>query len=120
VKNLNVAVKEYGDRVVFLRKIIPGGCDKSYGIHVAQMAGIPLEVIHRANEIMSNLSGEERTLPTDKMKYHKIPEPDKDQLGLFDQLESELRRQLSDMDIDSLTPLEALQKLDQLKKKYGV
>jgi len=120
VKNLNVAVKEYGDRVVFLRKIIPGGCDKSYGIHVAQMAGIPLEVIHRANEIMSNLSREERVLPTDKMKYHKIPEPDKNQLGLFDQLESELRRQLSEVDIDSLTPLEALQKLDQLKKKYGV
>jgi len=87
---------------------------------VAQMAGIPLEVIHRANEIMSNLSREERVLPTDKMKYHKIPEPDKNQLGLFEELESELRRQLSEVDIDSLTPLEALQKLDQLKKKYGV
>jgi DNA mismatch repair protein MutS len=120
VKNLNVAVKEYGDRVVFLRKIIPGGCDKSYGIHVAQMAGIPMEVIHRANEIMSNLSSGERVLPTDKSKYHKIPEPDKNQLGLFDQRESELRKKLSEVDINSMTPMEALQKLDQLKKKYGI
>lgn len=120
VKNLNVAVKEYGDRVVFLRKIIPGGCDKSYGIHVAQMAGIPMEVIHRANEIMVNLSSDERVLPTDKSKYHKIPEPDKNQLGLFDQRESELRKKLSEVDINSMTPMEALQKLDQLKKKYGV
>ncbi len=120
VKNLNVAVKEYGDRVVFLRKIIPGGCDKSYGIHVAQMAGIPLEVIHRANEIMSNLSRDERILPTDKLKYRKLPEPDKNQLGLFESLESKLRQKLSEVDVDSMTPIEALQKLNQLKKEYGV
>ncbi|MDO9549237.1 MAG: DNA mismatch repair protein MutS [Candidatus Marinimicrobia bacterium] len=119
VRNLNVAVKEYGDRVVFLRKIIPGGCDKSYGIHVAQMAGIPMEVIHRANEIMSNLSSDERVLPTDKLKYKKMPEPDKNQLGLFDQRESELRKKLNEVDVDTMTPLEALQKLNQLKKEYG-
>jgi len=120
VKNLNVAVREYGDRVVFLRKIIPGGCDKSYGIHVAQMAGIPMEVIHRANEIMSNLSTDERVLPTDKLKYHKLPEPNKNQLGLFDQQENELRKKLKSVDIDRMTPVEALQKLDELKKEYGI
>ncbi len=120
VKNLNVAVKEYGDRVVFLRKIIPGGCDKSYGIHVAQMAGIPMEVIHRANEIMSNLSTDERVLPTDKLKYHILPEPNKNQLGLFDQQENELRKKLKEVNVDRMTPIEALQKLDELKKEYGV
>ena len=119
VRNLNVAVKEYGDRVVFLRKIIPGGCDKSYGIHVAQMAGIPMEVIHRANEIMSNLSSDERVLPTDKLKYKKMPEPDLNQMGLFDQRESKLRKKLNEVDVDTMTPLEALQKLNQLKKEYG-
>ncbi len=119
VRNLNVAVKEYGDRVVFLRKIIPGGCDKSYGIHVAQMAGIPLEVIHRANEIMANLSSDERVLPTDKLKYKKMPEPDRNQLGLFDQRESELRKKLNEVDVNTMTPLEALAKLNQLKKEYG-
>jgi DNA mismatch repair protein MutS len=69
---------------------------------------------------MSNLSSGERVLPTDKSKYHKIPEPDKNQLGLFDQRESELRKKLSEVDINSMTPMEALQKLDQLKKKYGI
>jgi len=120
VRNLNVAVKEYGDRVVFLRKIIPGGCDKSYGIHVAQMAGIPMEVIHRANEIMSNLSSDERVLPTDKLKYKKMPEPDKNQLGLFEQRESELRKKLNEVNVNTMTPLEALEKLNQLKKEYGI
>ena len=119
VKNLNVAVKEYGDRVVFLRKIIPGGCDKSYGIHVAQMAGIPVEVIRRANEIMINLSSDERALPTDKLKYKKMPEPDINQLGLFDQRESALRKKLNEVDVNTMTPLEALEKLNQLKKEYG-
>lgn len=119
VRNLNVAVKEYGDRVVFLRKIIPGGCDKSYGIHVAQMAGIPAEVIHRANEIMVNLSSDERVLPTDRVKYKKMPEPDRNQLGLFDQRESELRKRLNEVDVNTMTPLEALEKLNQLKKEFG-
>ncbi len=120
VVNLNVAVKEYGDRVIFLRKIVPGGCDKSYGIHVAQMAGIPQDVIHRANEILSNLSTNERVLPSDEVRFSSSPSKNKNQLGLFDQKESELRKALSEVDINNVTPIEALTKLDELKKKYGL
>lgn len=119
IVNYNVAVREYGDRVVFLRKIVPGGCDKSYGIHVAQMAGIPDEVIFRAREILSNLSKDERTLPTDKGFSH-LKGQDINQLSLFEQKESELLKEISALDINNVTPIEALQKLDELKKKYGI
>jgi len=68
---------------------------------------------------MSNLSSDERVLPTDKLKYKKLPEPDRNQLGLFDQRESKLRKKLNEVDVDTMTPLEALQKLNQLKKEYG-
>jgi len=120
VVNLNVAVKEYGNRIVFLRKIIPGGCDKSYGIHVAQMAGVPGKVIHRANEILANLSTEEWTLPTDSQHFKKMEAQNPNQLGLFDKRESELRDKLTKVDVDNMTPIEALQKLNELKKKYGL
>ncbi|MDD5766074.1 MAG: DNA mismatch repair protein MutS, partial [Candidatus Marinimicrobia bacterium] len=120
IKNYNVAVKEYGDRVIFLRKIIPGGCDRSYGIHVAQMAGIPREVIFRAKEILLNLSDSERTLPTENEKFRKLLSKNENQLGLFDAQESELRKALTEVDVDNLTPLEALQKLDELKRQFGV
>jgi len=120
VVNLNVAVKEYGDRVIFLRKIVPGGCDKSYGIHVAQMAGIPQDVIFRANEILSNLSTDERVLPSDEARFSSLPSKNKSQLGLFDQKEDELRKALSEVDINNVTPIEALTKLDELKKKFGL
>jgi len=119
VKNYNVAVREYGDRVIFLRKIIPGGCDKSYGIHVAQMAGVPPEVIHRAKEILTNLNPEERTLPSDREKFRRLPEKDTDQLGLFSGDDTKLKKMLTEVDINNLTPLEALKKLDELKRNYG-
>jgi DNA mismatch repair protein MutS len=119
VGNLNVAVKEYGNTVAFLRKIIPGGCDRSYGIHVAKMAGVPDKIIHRANEIMANFSTEERSLPTNSETFHKIPEQNPNQLSLFERKESELRKKLKSMDINNLTPLEALKALDDLKTEYG-
>ncbi len=119
VGNLNVAVEEYGNKVAFLRKIIPGGCDKSYGIHVAKMAGIPHKIIHRANEIMTNFGTEERALPTNPDQFHKIPEQNPNQLSLFEKKESELRNKLGSVDINNLTPMEALKKLDELKSEYG-
>jgi len=119
VINLNVAVKEYGDKVIFLRKIIPGACDKSYGVHVAQMAGVPVEVTLRANEILSNISREERVLPTEKDIFQKL-DKNPDQLSLFNQIESKIKKELSEIDINSITPLEALNKLNELKKKYGL
>jgi DNA mismatch repair protein MutS len=118
LKNYNVAVREYGDRVIFLRKIVPGGCDKSYGIHVAQMAGVPPEVIGRAREILTNLSPEEKVLPTNREKFRHLPEKDANQLGLFGD-DLKLKKMLAEVDIDNLTPLEALQKLAEIKKSLG-
>lgn len=121
VKNYNVAVKEWGDRVVFLRKIVPGGCDHSYGIHVAQLAGLPKEVIERAKEILSNLETEALT-PSDQPKLalrrtSSSDEAQQLQLDIFAAQERQLAEALRKLDLDNLTPLQALNKLSELKKK---
>ncbi|MGQ9560356.1 MAG: DNA mismatch repair protein MutS [Candidatus Oleimicrobiaceae bacterium] len=121
VKNYNVAVKEWGDRVVFLRKIVPGGCDHSYGIHVAQLAGLPKEVIERAKEILSNLETEALT-PSDQPKLalrrtSSSDEAQQLQLDIFAAQERQLAEELRKLDLDNLTPLQALNKLSELKKK---
>lgn len=118
VINLNVAVKEYGDKVVFLRKIIPGGCDHSYGIHVAKLAGIPDHVIHRANEILHHLE-EHEAASVDKEVHFTPPAPTA-QLDLFAEQEQKLRARLKEINIDQLTPLEALKTLDEMKKEVGL
>jgi len=115
LENKHTAVEEFGDKVVFLRKVVSGTGDKSYGIHVAQMAGLPEVVILRATEILNQyLSDDEKrdlkTVPTDITK----------QISLFEQREKRLTEALKKLDINSLTPLEALQKIDELKKKYGL
>jgi DNA mismatch repair protein MutS len=118
VKNYNVQVKEYGDKVIFLRKIIPGSTDKSYGIYVAQMAGVPQQVVKRANEILFNLSGADHTLPNGQ---HVLdPAADKDpviQLDIFSAKDSALHKEVDELDIDNMTPIDALLKLQELKKK---
>lgn len=120
VKNYNVAVKEWAGEIIFLRKIIEGGTNRSYGIQVARLAGLPEKVIERAKEILSNLEKGEfdgKGLPKiakQKNSYHSIKTPA--QLTLFnepDPLRSELRR----IEIEKLTPLEAIYLLDKLKKK---
>ncbi|MDD3807275.1 MAG: DNA mismatch repair protein MutS [Candidatus Marinimicrobia bacterium] len=119
LKNYNVAVREYGDQVVFLRKIVPGGSDKSYGIHVAQMAGIPLEVVNRAKEILHNISGNDHILPNgEKMLIPSIRGVEKAvQLNIFEPEEHEIIKEVKTIKIEEMTPLEALQKLNELKKK---
>lgn len=118
VINMNVAVKEYGDKIVFLRKIVPGGCDHSYGIHVAKLAGIPESVIRRANEILHHLEeNEAASVNTEKQFTPPAPTP---QMDLFSQQEQKLREELSQINVDQLTPLEALTKLDELKKEVGL
>jgi len=119
VKNYNVAVKEWGDHIVFLRKIVPGGCDHSYGIQVARLAGLPQEVIERAKEVLHNLEANELTpneLPRLALGQHAplmVAEP---QLNMFAEQEQKLCDALKEIDINSMTPLEALEKLDTLKK----
>ena len=120
VKNYNVSVKEWDDKIIFLRKIIPGGTDKSYGIHVARLAGLPKEIIQRAKEILSTL--EIATLAADgKPKFaqgaKKLSKTDQDQLSFFSSEYHPVVDELRNMDMDNITPLDALNKLQELKKK---
>ena len=114
VKNFNVAVTEEEGKVIFLRKVVPGGADKSYGIHVAQLAGLPMSVVHRAQEVLAGL---EDSQP--RQKRYKVARPRKavsQQLPLFGD-KSPLLDEISQLDIDSMSPLEAITKLYELKQK---
>lgn len=131
VKNYSVAVKEWNDKIIFLRKVIEGGADKSYGIQVARLAGLPPEVIGRAREVLANL---------EKAEYNEMGEPiaahqDRrgggetggsgdsgnteivPQLGLFAHDSGLLRKEISELNLDVMTPIEALNKLHELKNK---
>jgi DNA mismatch repair protein MutS len=111
VRNVNVAVAEEGDQIVFLHKIVEGGANRSYGIHVAQLAGLPKTVVHRAEELLEQLEQGEPT--------HAPPKPAAtQQLPLFT-TENPLAEELKSIDVDALSPLEALTKLYELKKKAG-
>ncbi len=111
VRNYNVAVSEADNTIVFLHKIVAGGADRSYGIHVAQLAGMPAPVVQRANEIMSEL---EKT----SGRAVKIDPHAAQQAMLFPE-SSPLLRELKDMDVNSLSPIEALNKLFEWQKKYA-
>jgi DNA mismatch repair protein MutS len=120
VKNYNVAVKEWGGEIIFLRKIVEGGTNRSYGIQVARLAGLPDKVIGRAREILFNLEkGELDAMGMPKIATTKgtgvkpgLPL----QPSLFDQPDP-IRQWLKRIKIDQLTPLEALNTLNELKKK---
>jgi len=120
IKNYNVAVEEWQDQVIFLRKIIPGGTDNSYGIYVAQMAGLPAELIERAREILQNLEASELTPNSRKPKLalrRSGRNVDNQQRSLFEDTETlRFRKELGQIDINNMTPIQALQKLEELKK----
>jgi len=113
VKNYHIAVKEEGHDLVFLRKIIPGATDRSYGIHVARLAGVPARVTQRAKEILKEVeNGSVISRGKEGGKYT--------QLVLFDSTaskDSQLLEELRKLDVDAMTPLEALNALAELKKK---
>jgi len=108
-----VAVTEERGKVTFLYKIVPGGVDKSYGIHVAQLAGLPKSVVHRAQEVLQELEGDSGAAKSPAKRRRKEMVP---QLSFFGQ-KSPIMEELKKLDIDSLTPLEALTKLYELQKK---
>ena len=120
IKNYRVQVREYDDKVIFLHKVSPGSADHSYGIQVAMMAGLPLEVTSRAKEILSNLESKELT-PYEVKKARKIKKEQEEQgfyqLSLFEFTDDALRKEISDIKVEELTPVQALNKLDELKKK---
>lgn len=121
VKNYNVAVKESGNRVLFIRKLVPGGSAHSFGIHVARMAGMPRSVIERANVLLSRLesthSGE--SLNSGVLRRQAPPSEGNYQLSfiqLNDPLLEQIREDILNTDIDTLTPVEALMKLNAIRK----
>ncbi len=113
VKNFNVAVIEQDKEVIFLRKIVPGGADRSYGIHVAQLAGLPRPVINRAQEVLALLEENNHTAKGRKQHYANNIIL---QLSLWVK-NSPLVAEISTLEIDALTPLEAITKLYELRKK---
>lgn len=118
IKNYKVEVREYGDKVIFLHKVSPGSADHSYGIQVAQMAGLPEFVTKRAKQILENLESKELTpYEIKKAKLAKMKYQDSFQINLFEMKDDELRKEISDIPIENITPLEALNKLNELKKK---
>ena len=128
VNNYCIAVKEKGDDIVFLRKIIKGGADKSYGIQVAKLAGVPDTVIERAKELSEELSSADITVKVQeigsdsqkskKTKTKKLDPVDMDQMSLFDTVsDSDVLKELLEIDISNLTPIDALNTLYQLQNK---
>ncbi|MEP6260110.1 MAG: DNA mismatch repair protein MutS [Gillisia sp.] len=117
IKNYNVSVKELKDTVLFLRKLVPGGSAHSFGIHVARMAGMPQMVISRANKILKKLEKSHQMEETGEVLRNSA---EKDmQLSFFnldDPLLQELKEELMHIDIDTLTPIEALMKLSEIKR----
>ncbi len=120
IKNFHVAVKELGNKVVFLRKLEPGGSEHSFGIHVAKMAGMPHEIIRRANEVLKQLEKTYREPVSSKKQ--KVQE-EQFQLSFFqldDPVLVQIKEQIENLDINTLTPVEALLKLNEIKKILGV
>ena len=126
VNNYCIAVKEKGDDIVFLRKIVKGGADRSYGIQVAKLAGLPDSVIERAKEIAEQLLANDITdtvknISVDNGHKHKkehLDEVDMTQISLFDTVkDDDIIDELRSIDIGNMTPLDALNKLYQLQNK---
>ena len=116
VKNLNVAVREWAGEVVFLHKILPGGTDKSYGIHVAKLAGVPKSILARSAEILEDLESTFQKEATGQhLSKHKTKEPDTDLL--FIQKHKSVLEKLSSTDVNNLTPIEAINLLNQIKNE---
>jgi DNA mismatch repair protein MutS len=131
VRNFNVAVQEHGDRVIFLRKIVPGGCDHSYGIHVARMAGMPPQVVARAREVLARLEENDLTLAKSTVRAARrrrvfgdhpslfVPgaEPSPQDVAPPPPTPHPVLEEIRALDVSRLTPIEALVKLDAWKKQ---
>lgn len=116
IKNYNVAVKELKESVLFLRKLMPGGSEHSFGIHVARMAGMPQQVLNRANKILKKL---EKSHAGDEVDHTLKTVQNDMQLSFFnldDPLLEEIKEEILHTDIDTLTPVEALMKLNEIKR----
>jgi DNA mismatch repair protein MutS len=120
IKNFNVSIKELKGTIVFLRKLVPGGSEHSFGIHVAKLAGMPVRLTQRAEQILKTL---EQNNPQDELKKKaKALTEENMQLSFFqldDPVLENIREEILKTDINTLTPIEALMKLNQIKKMIG-
>lgn len=123
IKNFNVSVKEVGNKVIFLRKLVPGGSEHSFGIHVAKMAGMPKCIVNRADEILKQLESEKRQegaiSGSSVKKAPAARQSGNYQLSFFqldDPVLSQVRDEIKNIDLNNLTPLEALNKLSEIRK----
>ncbi len=124
IKNYNVATKEIGNKVIFLRKLMEGGCEHSFGIHVAAMAGMPRDIINRAMEILQDLEsksieGNDGSDKKDMRQNAKNIIPNNFQMSLFetsDPIAGELKNNIKGLDLNTMTPIECMLKLHELKK----
>ncbi|MDP6922731.1 MAG: DNA mismatch repair protein MutS, partial [Lutibacter sp.] len=117
IKNFNVLVKESGQKVIFLRKLVPGGSEHSFGIYVAKLAGMPSSVVHKAGRMLKQLEKNHTSEATDTPL--KSPSEQDLQLSFFkldDPLLETIREDILSTNIDALTPLEALMKLNEIKR----
>ncbi|MGF7072272.1 DNA mismatch repair protein MutS [Mucilaginibacter sp. 3215] len=118
VKNFNVSVKEVGQQIIFLRKLVPGGSEHSFGIHVAKLAGMPSKVLSRANEILKKLENERTGGEHIKESIRKV-QKQAVQMQMFsidDPVLVKIRDTLNNLDVNTLTPVEALMKLDEIQR----
>ena len=116
VRNYRVSIKETPGGIVFLRKVEPGAADKSYGIEVAKLAGLPIDVIRRAREVLIQHEGQERQSAR-RLEGRERREESSVQLAIFTPLSQQIVDRLKEVDVNRLTPIEALTLLDQLKKQ---
>ncbi len=119
VKNFNVSVKEADGKVIFLRKLVPGGSEHSFGIHVAKIAGMPPSIVQRAEQVMRELEANNSGEGISRPQTQTLVSGGAHQLSIFqldDPVLSQIRDEILELDIDSLTPLEALNKLNGIKR----
>ena len=115
IKNYNVSIKEEKNQILFLRKLVAGSSEHSFGIHVAKMAGIPKNVLDKANDMLKQL---ELSRSSKELVINKIS-PQLDFFNISDPKFDELKKDLDEINLDELTPIEALLKLNELKRKIN-
>jgi len=115
IKNFNVSIKEESNQILFLRNLVPGSSEHSFGIHVAKMAGMPKKVLDKANEMLKQL---ELSRSSKELVINKIS-PQLDFFNISDPLLDDLKKEIEELNLDELTPIEALLKLNELKRKIN-
>ena len=115
IKNFNVSIKEENNQILFLRKLIPGSSEHSFGIHVAKMAGMPKDVLNKANDMLKQL---EQSRSSKELIVNEIS-PQLEFFNIIDPIFEELKNDLENLNLDELTPIEALLKLNELKRKIN-